>query len=83
MRCEEHDEWWACGACVRKLKADKDRQVVSEERQGRPLTLAQRQALHRQRRAEREDKMRDAMRRAMAAKTIKEAREILAAALST
>lgn len=47
----------------------------------KPLTLAQRQALHRQRRAEREDKMRDAMERAIAAKTLREARAILAAAL--
>ena len=57
--------------------------MPSSEQGLRPLTTAQRQALHRQRRAEREDRMRDAIQRALAAKTIKEAREILAAALST
>ncbi len=46
-----------------------------------PLTLAQRQALHRQRRAERESKMRIAIERAIAAKTLREAREILVAAI--
>lgn len=46
-----------------------------------PLTLAERQALHRQRKAKRESRMRDAMERAIAAKTLREARAILAAAL--
>ena len=47
----------------------------------RPLTQAERQARQRQRKAGREQEMRQAIERAIAARTIKEAREILAEAL--
>lgn len=48
-----------------------------------PLTPAQRQALQRQRRALQADSLRDALRLITEAKTIAQARQIAAAALST
>lgn len=47
----------------------------------RPLTGAEREARRRQRKVERDDKFRAEVERAMAAKTLREAREILAAVL--
>lgn len=48
----------------------------------RPLTGAEREARRRQRKAEREDKMRAAIEQALVAKTLQEARQILATAIS-
>ena len=54
---------------------------MTEQKGRNPLTLAQRQALHRQRKAEQIMRLKTALAAIQTARTIKEAREIASAAL--